>query len=155
MIRVSAIRNTLAALLLGASIGAPALPLLQGSMQAAHAAANTVNLASFVGTWSNVNPNTPSIVALRVNRYVSPSDFNVSYNLGTWGACHPTACAWGTANLVAGTSYATALYRFSFAIKTVRVWRDGTFLRTLTHTHFTDNSGRHDYDSYDTLYRTS
>ena len=46
-----------------------------------------------------------------------------------------------------------ATYNQGFATKDVRLTRTGSQLVVKSHTHFTDNSGRADYDSTDTMNR--
>ena len=74
-----------------------------------------------------------------------------------WGACSPTPCDWGTAplprvwDLPGGYS---AIYKFSFATKTVTVLLPAwSTLATTTFTHFTDHSGRTDYTANDSFVR--
>ena len=73
-----------------------------------------------------------------------------------WGSCIPTDCDWGettTAIADAQDGVLSLRWTFSFAVdtQTLTVLADGR-LRVRGHTHFTDNSGRADYD-YTYFYR--
>ena len=110
------------------------------------------NLAAYVGYWRNADPATRSITNLHVY-YASPYHAD---RVDAWGKCHPTDCYWGTATIIPdGTPTARATYRFSFATKSVYMWRDGSLLRTYTYTHFTDHSGRADYSTNDIFRRAN
>ncbi len=73
-----------------------------------------------------------------------------------WGSCTPTDCDWGeTTTAVADAQDGALSLRWTFSFKvdtqTLTVLADGR-LRVRGHTHFTDNSGRADYD-YTYFYR--
>jgi hypothetical protein len=137
MIRPSRIRTLLISLVLGIAFVLPGLHLTP-----AHAA---TNYASFLGAWHNVNSSTTGITRMNIIAYSPTID-----QVDMYGKCHPTDCAWGRATFISdGSPTLRATYYFSFAIKTLYVWRDGSFLRVYSYTHFTDNSGRKDYSSND------
>jgi hypothetical protein len=143
MIRFARIRTILAGLLVGAAVTLPGLQIAQSiAPQAAHAAGSGVDLTTFVGYWHNVDSGTTNITNMHVY-------FSTSYNadrVDVWGKCHPTDCYWGTATIVPdGTPTVLATYHFSFATKSLYMWRDGSLLRVYSFTHFTDHSGRKDY----------
>jgi hypothetical protein len=143
MIRIARTRSALAALLLGGALAASGLQLAQDvAPQAAHAA---TKYSSFLGAWRNVDSNTTDITRMNIIAYSPTID-----QVDVYGRCHPTDCAWGRATLISdGSPTMSATYHFSFATKTVYVWRDGSFLRAYTYTHFIDNSGRKDYSTRD------
>lgn len=113
-------------------------------------AASADNYTSpLLGTWANVNAATRSIVKI----HVYYSSYDGTLYARTWGACSPTPCDWGSVPLSVGYSGTTAAahYVFSFATKNVGMARVGTELQTDTYTHFTDHSGRKDYDIPDSF----
>lgn len=136
------VRLALGALLLGTSLLRPGVPV-----PAAHADNATSPL---LGTWYNVNPSTRNIVEINVTY----SSYDGQLYAQTWGACSPTPCYWGSVPLSVGSSGTTARaqYVFSFATKVVGLARVASELQTDTFTHFTDHSGRKDYDITDSFY---
>jgi hypothetical protein len=103
-------------------------------------------IAGFAGTWANINPNTRSIPQITV----SPTSATTA-TLHVWGACSPTWCDWGTTTATLSGSELRAFYDQGFATRTIRISRSGAQLVVRIHTHFTDGSGRADYDSTDTM----
>jgi hypothetical protein len=141
MIRPSRIRTLLISLVLGLAFILPGLNLTP-----AHAA---TDYASFVGAWHNVNSGTEGITRLNIIAYRPTID-----QVYVYGKCYPTDCAWGRATFISdGSPTLSATYYFSFATKSIWVWRDGSFLRVYSYTHFIDNSGRKDYTSEDIFER--
>jgi hypothetical protein len=98
------------------------------------------------GRWINIDPQTRSIRTLYMSFYQDGSEA-----VSVFGACEPADCAWGTRSL-SGTYPLYAHYTFSFAVKYMTLRGSGPYLYTTTYTHFTDGSGRQDYQSNDTYY---
>jgi hypothetical protein len=67
-----------------------------------------------------------------------------------WGRCHPTECDWGdsTAVIEGGGKVLSLTWNTNFNSDTQKLTllADGS-LELAGHTHFTDKSGRPDYDS--------
>ncbi|OLB81455.1 MAG: hypothetical protein AUI14_03365 [Actinobacteria bacterium 13_2_20CM_2_71_6] len=103
-------------------------------------------LAGFVGTWHNVNPNTQNIPQATITQN---SATNATLHL--WGACTPSFCDWGTTSGTLSGGVLQGTFTFSFKVSTVRISKSGSQLVVRVHNHFTDNSGRADYDSTDTM----
>lgn len=99
--------------------------------------------ADFYGNWHNVDPNAQSLVRIDVH----PSAFGIEVH--AFGACSPQACDWGNQpGQFTGPDTLRAKYVTSFSIVWLTLHRQwGDRLDFKTHTHFTDNSGRPDYDS--------
>jgi len=100
----------------------------------------------FVGRWRNEDPETEEIT--RVSIRVSDNAFVVHM----WGACIPE-CDWGevqTSLAGADEGVLALTWNPSFAQTTqeLQVLQDGR-LRVMTHTRFTDGSGRQPYDRVD------
>jgi hypothetical protein len=117
------------------------------------ATAAAVASAPLVGTWNNVNPATRDVVKVVIAAAGS------GIKVDAFGACSPTPCNWGS---VAGLAYAanvssspavafSAQYKFSFSQVILVGHLQGKNLIIETFTHFTDNSGRSDYYSTDTM----
>lgn len=103
------------------------------------------NAAQFIGSWRNEDANTGGITRTQIRR-----ESNALF-VHMWGACHPTDCDWdeiSTSVSDADDRVLSLTWTFSFAVVTqqVNVLPDGR-LRVIDHTHFTDNSGRSDYDT--------
>jgi hypothetical protein len=107
-----------------------------------------ISRGPFVGTWVNVDAKTRSIPQVTVD-----TASGTSMTLHVWGACTPTWCDWGTAAATLVGTELRATYNQGFATKDVRLTRTGSQLVVKSHTHFTDSSGRADYDSTDTMSR--
>jgi len=100
--------------------------------------------SQFIGHWENEDPNTGGITRVEIRSDVSTIFVHM------WGKCHPTDCDWGeetTAISDANDGVLSITWTFSFAVNTqqLTVLSDGR-LRVTGHVHFTDNSGRLDYD---------
>lgn len=108
--------------------------------------------ADYYGHWVNVDPATRSLVSIDVSN--GPGD---SVRIHPYGACHPTPCDWGEAiadRINTGGSFRFRhTYNQGFATKrvTVVVQPLGT-LRVTTVVHFTDGSGRADYETHDVFH---
>src|SRR3974390_207455 len=120
-----------------------------GVLAAAVAAAMPATAADFLGNWHNVDPNAQSLVRIDVH----PSAFGVEVH--AFGACTPQPCDWGNATgQFTGPDTLRAKYVTSFSIVWLTLHRQwGDRLDFKTHTHFTDNSGRPDYDSMGVMMR--
>jgi hypothetical protein len=100
---------------------------------------------SLIGNWKNANgPATPSITRLQF------------YHVGlllyvhAYGKCQPVDCDWGSTLVTFPTARpAQAVFRFSFATKTLEIVKQGHEVTAETFTHFTDGSGRQDYHIID------
>ena len=109
--------------------------------------------SAFVGAWNNVDPNTRDIPQLQI-RVVG----NTIYVHG-YGACVPTLCDWGEASAPAPTA-ATAgvqvnwVFFFETIQLTLTLSSDGV-LHAVAVNHFTDNSGRADYQVSDAFRKAS
>jgi len=102
----------------------------------------------FIGQWVNEDSNTGGITKVLID-YV---DGKIAVQM--WGKCHPEDCWWNGSpwfieNKVSlfGEETISATWTFTFAIEsqTLRVLADGK-LSIVGYTHYTDNSGRRDYD---------
>jgi hypothetical protein len=102
--------------------------------------------SSFVGDWVNKDFQTRSITRVQIRLEGS----NVIAHV--WGKCHPKECDWGDATATAKGQTLTLTWKQGFAVETqeLTVLADGS-LQLIGHRHFTDNSGREDYDSKDIL----
>ena len=111
----------------------------------------TPNL-DFVGYWVNEDTNTNSITKVDIQ------ESNNLLEIYMWGKCHPTDCDWAAMNNPEGPATTTVddandgvlniVWYPDFAIETqdLILLSDGR-LKVKTFTHFTDNSGRLDYES--------
>ena len=116
------------------------------------AAFSSSSSSPFVGRWRNEDPETGANT--RVSVRVSGDAFVVHM----WGACIPE-CYWGevqTSRADANDGVLVLAWNFTFAQKTheLQVLQDGR-LRVMTHTRFTDGSGRQPYDSVDYFSRSA
>jgi uncharacterized repeat protein (TIGR02543 family) len=103
-------------------------------------------LTPFVGFWKNVDPGTRSIPQAQLTQ-TSPT----TAALHVWGTCHPTFCDWGTTTATLSGGELHAFYDQGFATDTIRISAVNGQLVIRDHCHFTDNSGRQDFDSVDTM----
>jgi hypothetical protein len=109
-------------------------------------------VSDYLGEWTNADPNTRGISRLSIRQ--DPARVVVQI----WGKCHPHDCDWGTVQATplarrvdsSGTAPITAIYSLGFAEKrvTLRMTARNDLTGTVD-THFTDNSGRADYESID------
>lgn len=104
------------------------------------------NATAFVGNWYNMDLNTRSITRVRIR------ELEDGLEVSMWGRCQPSECPWGEeeATIQENGNLLTVTWDPSFAVMTqnLRLQPDGT-LTVSTHTHFTDESGRMDFDSID------
>ena len=117
-------------------------------------------LNQFRGHWKNIDPNTRGVTTLNID---------IRGNLVTiraWGKCHPQDCDWGrvtahayapnvSSNLQAKARALSAIFRKSFSLtlmvihpqQQTKLQRRTKRLQAEIMTHFTDNSGRTDYNA--------
>lgn len=103
-------------------------------------------LDPFLGTWVNVNPNTRNIPQIQVTQTSA-----TTATLHVWGACTPSWCDWGTTTATLSNGELHAFYDQGFSTQTIRITQVNGQLIVYDHCHFTDNSGRQDFDSQDTM----
>jgi DNA/RNA endonuclease YhcR with UshA esterase domain len=108
-------------------------------------AGTTPSVNNFYGFWVNEDTDTPSITKVDIQKIGG-----IIY-VHMWGKCYPTDCDWGieTTNISDATDGTLNLvWNQGFAIKTQELilLSDGR-LKVITFCHFTDNSGRPDYES--------
>ena len=100
---------------------------------------------NFYGFWVNEDTDTPGITKVDIDKV---GDIILVH---MWGKCEPTDCDWGieTTDISdAADGILNLTWDHSFAIRTqdLILLSDGR-LKVITFTHFTDNSGRLDYES--------
>jgi hypothetical protein len=119
-----------------------------GAFRTSTALAQSSPVNRLNGKWVNVDPHTRGLVEIDIdNKGIHP-----------YGACHPTACDWGTikaksfgSNVESPTAAALLAKKTNSFDKveiTLSLEADGR-LRAEVFTHFTDNSGRADYRAVD------
>jgi hypothetical protein len=108
--------------------------------------ARSAALPPLTGAWYNFDPHTRNVTHLSVSSTVR------GLFVHTYGACEPTDCDWGNARLTVAGAQASTTYHFSFADVAEYLYLSGPFLRVVTSTHFTDNSGRQDFTSSELFY---
>jgi hypothetical protein len=100
------------------------------------------------GIWANENERTSGITRVEIRSRWPGIEVKM------WGRCQPTDCDWGSPYSYDRSAVArgemSLVWRPGFAVKNQELKRlpDGR-LEIVTHTHFTDNSRRRDYDSKD------
>jgi hypothetical protein len=101
--------------------------------------------------WTNIDQNTDDIT--RVVVYPAAG----SWRIHVWGRCRPTDCDWGenvATAMAGGERRFTATWNRGFAIRTMTLeLRGDGVLVVRTQSHFTDESGRDDYESVSYLRR--
>jgi hypothetical protein len=100
---------------------------------------------NFYGFWVNEDTDTQSITKVDIDKV---GDIILVH---IWGKCHPTDCDWGIETTdISDASDGTLnlVWDQGFSIKTQELilLSDGR-LKVITFCHFTDNSGRPDYES--------
>lgn len=108
---------------------------------------------TFIGNWTNTNPNTQSIP------YFFLSEACSKLANHSFGKCHPNNCDWGYAFTELsdqGDDMITFIWEQGFAIKydTLRLINENLIERT-TFTHFVDNSGRQNRTIVENFYRST
>jgi hypothetical protein len=100
------------------------------------------------GVWANEDVRTGSITRVEIRSRWPGIEVKM------WGRCQPTDCDWGSPSSydrsAAASGQMNLVWRPRFAVKNqdLKLLPDGR-LEIVTHTHFTDNSRRRDYDSKD------
>ena len=106
---------------------------------------NPPKVDKFVGHWVNIDAGTRGITRVDIRVDADTIFFHM------WGKCHPTDCDWGeettsVSDADDGMLSLTWDHGFSIVNQTLSVL-EGELLKVEGHTHFTDDSGRSDYDS--------
>lgn len=104
--------------------------------------------ADFIGEWSNMDFATRGTTRIRIRL-----DGN-KFMVHMWGRCHPTECDIGETTAITDPNpkSLTVIWTKNFATISQRLTLvGGGNLQLAGHTHFTDNSGRADYDSEETF----
>ncbi|MGZ3772760.1 MAG: hypothetical protein ACXVCY_16595 [Pseudobdellovibrionaceae bacterium] len=101
--------------------------------------------SDFIGTWVNTNSSSSGIVRIVIDS---------SYRIRLFGACTPTPCDYGLAQMITYGPTVTstdqnagmAHYNFSFKMVDAVLFRRNPNMLMLDHfNRFTDNSGRKNY----------
>ena len=100
----------------------------------------------FIGWWFNVDVDTDSITQIHI-------EDGETLAIHVWGKCHPTDCYWGYQIVPSSDALdgiIEIVWVFSFAEETQELMLlDDNNLKVTTFTHFTDGSGRPDYETID------
>jgi hypothetical protein len=106
----------------------------------------TTLASSFVGEWTNKDFKTRGITRAHIRLDGSRVIVHM------WGRCHPKECDSGEATASAKGQTLSLTWNQGFAVMTqeLTLLADGS-LQLTAHRHFTDKSGRKDYDSKDTF----
>lgn len=101
--------------------------------------------SDFVGHWINRDPNTRGITRVKIRAQGK----NIYVHM--WGRCHPYDCDWDeeTTNISDALDGKIELkWNHGFAVRNQELYLlSESCLKLIGYTHFTDNSGRSDYDS--------
>ncbi|MDF5719616.1 MAG: hypothetical protein PUP91_03805 [Rhizonema sp. PD37] len=109
-------------------------------------------------TWQNIDSNTRSIVKVEyrtncndvvlcpVGEPCSQSAQDVG-KIRIFGSCHPSACDWGWTPVYKKSQWVKGLYSQGFAQRQVWAKLQNNQLVLVIRSHFTDNSGRADYET--------
>jgi len=102
--------------------------------------------SGFVGEWANKDFNTRDITRIHIRLK------NSRVTVHMWGRCHPQECDWGDTTATVSDQALSLTWKQAFAVKTqeLTLLADGS-LQLTEHCHFTDDSGRKDYDIKDTF----
>jgi len=111
----------------------------------------SATFVSLAGRWKNDDVNTHDWAELLITYYNPGGD----YVLQLWGTCGSTECSSvNVAQLYVGNSIGQATMVGSFATRQFTLTLESANALTMvTHTHYTDNSGRTDYTISDNFYR--
>lgn len=110
------------------------------------------HVGSFGGRWQNEDPATSGITRIEID-----SKWPI-VQIKAWGKCRPVDCEWGMPEsynnsfVASGELRATWRTNFSHRMQHMTLLPDGR-MQVETHTHFTDNSGRADYDRTEVFLR--
>ena len=104
----------------------------------------TPESASFIGDWGNKDFKTRAVTRVQI-RYDG-----AQIVAHVWGRCHPQECDWGKATATAKGQTLSVTWNQGFATETLEltILADES-LQMVAHRHFTDNSGRPDYETKD------
>ncbi|MEM7533926.1 MAG: cohesin domain-containing protein [Chloroflexota bacterium] len=111
----------------------------------------TENIGLFLGHWVNQDPHTDGITRVTIRE--EGDDLIIHM----WGSCTPIECDWGDLTIAAtedddGLLELTWVQSFATRSQTLILLPDGR-LQVRQRTHFTDDSGRPDYDWVGTFIR--
>ncbi len=113
-------------------------------------ASAVTDAAAFLGTWQNVDSQTGSIPQIVITMQGS------QLGVHAYGACVPTLCDWGQLVVPAPSNGMLSLtWQPGFDVSTQVLTVVNGQLHSTLHTHFTDGSGRTDYDAIDVFNKTS
>jgi hypothetical protein len=98
----------------------------------------------FVGHWKNENPDSGAITRVEIDARVNQLIVHM------WAKCYPTDCDWGTQSVpLSDTDKGVVQVRWNASFRVtqqeIRPLADKR-LEVVGHTHFTDKSGRPDFD---------
>lgn len=117
------------------------------------------------GVWQNLNPNTRSLVRVEYRSTChdvilcpdgncQPQPTHVG-RIRAYGACHPTACDWGWTPVYQRPQWVRGSYDQGFADQWIWARIQNDQLIVVTRTHFKDNSGRANYETWDYFQKVS
>jgi hypothetical protein len=99
----------------------------------------------FIALWQNDDPETRGITRVII------AGHGDSFHVEMFGKCHPQNCYWGKTSTPLADTLDDTLSLFwdqGFCVRNqTLVIRPDARLRVWQHTHFTDGSGRSDYDA--------
>ncbi len=101
-------------------------------------------LAKFVGNWTNVDPSSPGIIRVQLDRAGA-----TTMTLHVWASCSPSPCDWGTTTATLTNGQLHAFYDQGFATRDIFITKSGSQLVVNWSTHFTSGSG--DYTRTETM----
>ena len=109
-------------------------------------------IADFAGEWTNKNPKTSGITRVLIEQRLD------KLIVQAWGACRPIDCDWGATQTLAsaassGTIQVEWTTNFDTVNATLTIGEDQQ-LEVKTKTHFTDSSGRPDYEGVEYFQRS-
>jgi hypothetical protein len=102
--------------------------------------------ASFLGIWTNVDPNTRGMTRLEIS-----ASEGQSVTFHGFGKCTPTDCDWGLTPAHAEGDTLVARYDFGFKQTVITVRRTGDVLVAELFHHFAQGDGRPDRTEHETL----
>lgn len=144
------------------NLNAPGNPSLVSRPPVTAGEGKNVRASDYLGGWENPDRNTRSIT------WVSVRQEGAGLVMQVWGRCHPTDCNWGTVQATtfgqsvgqqaAAGPVDSVVANFSTTFAQRRVSLHLTASNDLTvvvDTHFTDQSGRADYETTDRFVRAN
>jgi len=109
--------------------------------------------ADFEGEWTNKNPRTSGITRVLIEQRLD------KLTVHAWGACQPADCDWQTTQAEAsGANSGTIKVKWTTSFDVVNAALtigEGQRLEVRTKTHFTDGSGRPDYEGVEYFQRVA